>query len=109
MLMMGSAHTINIDSVLFVLDEILPLLRAQGLPPDEVVLHVIGLSLSIPPSLPPSLPLSLAHARTLSLSVSLPPNDVLHVMVEPERRRDTDRDREREKECGGGGRHKGRR
>ena len=42
MLMMGSAHTINVEAVVFVLDHVLPVLQARQIPSEEIVLHVIG-------------------------------------------------------------------
>ncbi len=41
-LMMGSAHTINVDAVLFVLDEVVPRLRRLSVTEEELVVHIIG-------------------------------------------------------------------
>lgn len=51
MMMMGSAHTINVQSVVFVLDEILPALRALGVAEEELVVHVIGPNMNHQPQL----------------------------------------------------------
>jgi hypothetical protein len=42
MLFMGSAHSINVESVVFLMDEILPRLLARGVAAEDLVLHVIG-------------------------------------------------------------------